>query len=136
MKASVIIGIAGGLVDLVSGSVLLADASSRGSLMGMMGPSSSTWGGLLLLALGIVVLVTTLLMMGERGTRAPATFRLLMFVYGIAMLSVGASMIAQLFSMTSGSLLSGGVMIGVGAAMLVSAASMRDAMGRAVPPRP
>lgn len=136
MKASVIIGIAGGLVDLVSGSVLLADASSRGSLMGMMGPSSSTWGGLFLLALGIVVLVTTLLMMGEWGRRAPATFRLLMFVYGIAMLSVGASMIAQLFSMTSGSLLSGAVMIVVGAAMLVSAASMGDAMGGAMPPRP
>lgn len=136
MKVSVVIGIAGGLVDLVSGSVLLADASSRGSLMEMMGPSSSTWGGLFLLALGIVVLVTTLLMMGEWGRRVPAAFRLLMFVYGIAMLGVGASMIAQLFSMTSGSLLSGAAMIVIGAAMIVSASSMGDAMGRAMPLRP
>jgi hypothetical protein len=99
--------------------------------MGMM-PSPGVWGGLLLLAMGVVVLVTTLLMLGDWGMRFPAIFRVLMVVYGIAMLIIGVAMVAQVFPMTSGFLLSGGMMVIVGAAMLVSAASRKIAMGRIV----
>ena len=136
MRVSIAIGIVGGLVDIASGFLLLVDAYTKGPTMAMMGPSSEVWGGLLLLALGAIVLLTTLLMTSERGMRSPAAFRVLMLVYGVVMLIIGAAMIAQLYSMTSGSFLSGGAMIAVGAAMLVSAASMGDAMGRAMPPRP
>ena len=136
MRVSIAIGIVGGLVDIASGFLLLVDAYTKGPTMAMMGPSSEVWGGLLLLALGAIVLLTTLLMTSERGMRSPATFRVLMLVYGVVMLIIGAAMIAQLYSMTSGSFLSGGAMIAVGAAMLVSAAAMGPAPGNAMPPRP
>lgn len=136
MRVSIAIGIVGGLVDIASGFLLLVVAYTKGPTMAMMGPSSEVWGGLLLLALGAIVLLTTLLMTSERGMRSPATFRVLMLVYGVVMLIIGAAMIAQLYSMTSGSFLSGGAMIAVGAAMLVSAAAMGPAPGNAMPPRP
>lgn len=137
MRVSIAIGIVGGLVDIASGFLFLVDAYTKGPTMAMMGPSSEVWGGLLLLlALGAIVLLTTLLMTSERGMRSPATFRVLMLVYGVVMLIIGAAMIAQLYSMTSGSFLSGGAMIAVGAAMLVSAAAMGPAPGNAMPPRP
>lgn len=131
LRASVGVGIVGGIVDLASGFTLLAGPNSGAPPMGMM-PSPGVWGGLLLLAMGVVVLVTTLLMLGDWGMRFPAIFRVLMVVYGIAMLIIGVAMVAQVFPMTSGFLLSGGMMVIVGAAMLVSAASRKIAMGRIV----
>ncbi len=134
MRLSIAIGILGGLADLVSGFVLLADSYTGGPSMGMMGPSSGVWGGIFLMALGISVLVTTTLMAGVWGARSPAMFRALMVLYGVAMLGIGVAMLARLFSMTSGFVLSGGAMIVLGAAMLFSAAMMKPAMGRSTSP--
>jgi len=67
---------------------------------------------------GVYVLVT-------RVMEHRSTVRLLMIVYGVAMLVLGAGMIGQLFNiMMQGSTVSGVAMILVGLAMLYSGSQM------------
>ena len=62
-KFSALLGMAGGIVDLVAGFSLLQPA-------GLMQPSmmvtSATWGGYLLLVLGVIVLATGLYLLTPR----------------------------------------------------------------------
>lgn len=116
---------AGGIVDLVAGFSLLQPA-------GLMQPSmmvtSATWGGYLLLVLGVIVLATGLYLLTPRMMANRMIFGVLMLVYGMVMLVLGVSMIGQMFSMTQGwSTLSGTVMIILGAAMLYSGYGMASA---------
>lgn len=124
-KFSALIGIVGGIIDLLAGLALLLPALSMQSmgLRPMVSPYT-LWAGYFLLALGIVVLLTGVYMLTVRMMPHRSTFGWVMIIYGVIMLILGVAMIGQMFSMMQGSTLSGGVMIIVGVAMLYSGSNM------------
>ena len=92
--------------------------------MGMM-PSGPLWIGYVLVALGIIVLLSGLYMFAAQMMKNRAMFGWLMIIYGMIMLFIGFAMINGMGAMMQGSMLSGTVMIFVGVAMLFSGYSMR-----------
>jgi uncharacterized membrane protein HdeD (DUF308 family) len=123
-KFSALLGIAGGVVDLVAGIGLLQPV---GMQQPMMVPTAA-WGGYFLLILGVIVLVTGLYLLTSRMMENRSILGVLMLVYGVVMLVLGVSMIGQVFSMMQGwSTLSGSVMIILGVAMLYSGYGMMRA---------
>ena len=87
--------------------------------------ASSALAGYSLLALGAIVFLTGMYMLVTRVMEHRSTIGLLMIVYGVAMLVLGAGMIGQLFNiMMQGSTVSGIAMILVGLAMLYSGSQM------------
>jgi hypothetical protein len=122
-KFSAVLGIVGGVIDLVAGFALLQSARMMTNEM-MAIPASATLGAYFLLGLGILVLLTGVYMFVSPMLRNRTTIGGLMLVYGAIMIAVGVGMIEQLFSMMQGSAISGTVMIVSGLAMLYSGYGM------------
>lgn len=125
-KISALIGITGGIVDFAIGLIILQQPSSAASMMmETSGTQTSAISlGYSILALGAVVLFTGLYMLTVRMMQHRSGFGLLMILYGIIMLILGAGMIGQMFFVMQGSTFSGGLMIVVGLAMLYSGSGM------------
>jgi uncharacterized membrane protein len=122
-KFSALVGIVGGIVDLVAGLALLQSAGMMAE-QPVMVPSPAEWGGYFLLILGVIVLLTGLYLLTLRMMKNRSIIGALMLVYGVIMPVLGLGMIGQMFSMMQGSTLSGAVMIIVGVAMLYSGYGM------------
>ena len=121
---SIVLGIAGGALDLVVGLLILANSPMASTETGM----GVTWGyvgAILLLLLGGVVLGSTLQMVGMRRTPRRRSEGFLMIVYGVLMLVAGVAMLGRLLPMMQASDASGGAMIAVGLGMLYVGATMR-----------
>jgi len=114
---SAIIGIVGGVVDLIAGVALL-----RPTMMSNNGMSVAP--GYFLLVLGAIVLVTGLYLLTSHTMRKDLLIGRLMLVYGVMMLILGTGMLVRVFPMMQGSSLSGAVMLATGAAMLYSGFEM------------
>ena len=118
-----VIGLIGGLIDLFVGMWIL-----QPNPMGMGSPVISgpnTLAGYSLIALGAIVLLTGVYVSLARMIEHRSTIGLLMIVYGIVMLVLGAGMLGQLFNiMMQGSAVSGIAMILVGLVMLYSGSQM------------
>jgi hypothetical protein len=120
-KYSALLGIIGGIVDIVAGLALLQ--SGRMVAEQTMAITANAWGGYLLLSLGVIVLVTGLYLYTPRMMNQ-SIIGALMLLYGAVMLGLGVTMIGQMFSMMQGSSFSGTVMIILGLAMLYSGYGM------------
>lgn len=120
-RVSGVIGVVGGLVDIIAGAVFLQQPME---VQPMMEFSPTSWIGYFLLALGIIVLLSGLYVLTARMMKGRSTFGWLMILYGIVMLVLGGGMLGQMFSMMQGSAISGTVMIVVGLAMLYSGYDM------------
>jgi uncharacterized membrane protein len=120
-RVSGVIGVVGGLVDIIAGAVFLQQPME---VQPMMEFSPTSWIGYFLLALGIIVLLSGLYVLTARMMKGRSTFGWLMILYGIVMLALGGGMLGQIFSMMQGSAISGTVMIVVGLAMLYSGYDM------------
>ena len=117
------IGLIGGVIDAFVG-LLILQRNSNGMGSPMMSASNAL-AGYSLLALGAIVFLTGVYVLVARGMEHRSTVRLLMVVYGVAMLVLGVGMIGQLFNiMMQGSTVSGIAMILVGLAMLYSGSQM------------
>jgi len=120
---SAVIGIVGGVIDLVAGVVLiqptmmLGGASTMVSMMGL-------WVGYFLVALGLVVLLTGVYLVFARMIMNRSFVGLLMLTYGVIMLVLGTAMLRNLVPMMQGSTLSGFAMLGSGILMLYSGYGM------------
>jgi hypothetical protein len=129
-KLSALIGVIGGIVDLVAGGVILQSGPTpeTGYMMAQQPNMMNTavWFAYFLLGLGVVVLFTGLYMLGMRMMRHQRTLGMLMVLYGAIMLILGVGMIGQMLvvMMVESSMFSGGVMIIVGVLMLYSGVSM------------
>jgi uncharacterized membrane protein len=120
-RASGMIGVVGGIVDLVAGSFYLQQSMGVQPMMGLV---SMPWIGYFLLALGLIVLVSGLYVLAARMMKNRSIFGWLMILYGLIMFVLGFGMIGQVFSMMQWSEFSGIVMIIVGIAMLYSGYGM------------
>jgi drug/metabolite transporter (DMT)-like permease len=122
------IGLIGGLIDAFVGLLIL-----QRNPMGMGSPmmsASSAFAGYSLLALGAIVFLTGVYVLVARMMEHRSMIGLLMTVYGVVMLVLGAGMIGQLFNiMMQGSTVSGITMILVGLAMLYSGSQMTRTPG-------
>jgi drug/metabolite transporter (DMT)-like permease len=122
-EISGVIGLIGGLIDAFVG-LLILQRNPNGMGSPMMSASSAL-AGYSLLALGAIVFLTGVYVLVTRVMEHRSTVRLLMIVYGVTMLVLGAGMIGQLFNiMMQGSTVSGIAMILVGLAMLYSGSQM------------
>src|SRR3989442_1092371 len=122
-RVSIVLGIVGGALDLGVGLLILATGPMASSAA--MGITVAYVGAILLLLLGGVILGSTVQMIGSRKTPRRRSEGLLMFVYGVLMLMVGAAMIGRLFPTMQAPEVSGAAMIGVGLAMLYIGTTMR-----------
>src|SRR3989442_2453821 len=113
-RVSIVLGIVGGALDLGVGLLILATGPMASS--SAMGFTVAYVGAILLLLLGGVILGSTVQMIGSRKTPRRRSEGLLMFVYGVLMLMVGAAMIGRLFPTMQAPEVSGAAMIGVGLA--------------------
>jgi hypothetical protein len=120
-RVSGIIGVVGGLVDIIVGAVILGQPMEMQPMM-TFGPAS--WLGSFLLALGVIVLLSGLYVLTVRMMRGRGAFGWLMILYGIVMLALGGGMLGQILPMMQGSAISGTVMIIIGLAMLYSGYDM------------
>jgi len=121
---SIVLGIAGGALDLGVGLLILATAPMASTETGM----GVTWGyvgAILLLLLGGVVLGSTVQMIGMRRTLRRRSEGFLMIVHGVLMLSAGLAMLGRVLPMIQAPEASGGAMIAVGLGMLYIGATMR-----------
>jgi drug/metabolite transporter (DMT)-like permease len=122
-EVSGIIGVVGGLVDVVVG-LLILQQNSMGMGGAMMG-GSWVFASYFLLALGAIVLLTGAYVLASKTMKHRSATGLLMLFYGVIMLVLGAGMIGQLFGfMMRGSIVSGVTMIFLGLAMLYSGLDM------------
>src|SRR2546426_4449545 len=110
-RVSIVLGIVGGALDLGVGLLILATGPMASSAA--MGITVAYVGAILLLLLGGVILGSTVQMIGSRKTPRRRSEGLLMFVYGVLMLMVGAAMIGRLFPTMQAPEVSGAAMIGV-----------------------
>ena len=123
-EISGVIGLIGGLIDLLVGLSILQQGPMMDNGL-MMISASSTVAGYSLLGLGVIVLLTGLYVLVSRMMKHRSTIALLMLVYGVIMLVLGVGMIGQFFNlMMQGSSVSGIAMIIVGLAMLYSGSGM------------
>jgi hypothetical protein len=121
---SVVLGIAGGALDLGVGFLILSSSPMASTETGM----GVTWGyvgAILLLLLGGVVLGSTVQMVGQRKTPRRRSEGFLMIIYGVLMLVAGVAMLGRLLPMMQAADASGGAMIAVGLGMLYVGATMR-----------
>src|SRR2546427_10335923 len=121
---SIVLGIAGGSLDLGVGLLILATAPMASTETGM----GVTWGyvgAILLLVLGGVVLGSTVQMIGMRKTPRRRNEGFLMMVYGVLMLSAGLAMLGPGLPLLPAPEACGGAMIAVGVGMLYVGATMR-----------
>ncbi len=130
--ASGLIGVIGGIVDLIAGGVLLQSSMRSSYQSGMMAngqnmvaESGSSLGGYFLIAFGLVVVCTGGFLLTAKGMRKSGLVGRLMVVYGVIMLLVAATMFAQLFSMMQGAYVSGTAMLLIGFLMLYSGLTMK-----------
>ncbi len=121
---SIVLGIAGGALDLGVGLLILATSPMASTETGM-GVSWGYVGAILLLLLGGVVLGSTVQMVGMRKTPRRRSEGFLMIVYGVLMLVAGLAMLGRVLPMMQASDASGGAMIAVGLGMLYVGAAMR-----------
>lgn len=122
-KISGVVGIVGGIVDMVAGLAFLQPAGTMGGAP--MTFASSAFTGFFLLTLGVIVLVTGVYLLAVRMIRNNSMIGRLMLLYGAIMLVLGVGMLGELFPMMQGqATLSGVVMLFTGAAMLYSGLSM------------
>lgn len=120
---SAVIGIVGGVIDLVAGVVLIQPTMMmRGS--STMVPMMGLWVGYFLVALGLVVLLTGVYLVFARMMMNRSFVGLLMLTYGVIMLVLGTAMLRNLVPMMQGSTLSGVAMLGSGILMLYSGYGM------------
>lgn len=120
---SAVIGIVGGVIDLVAGVVLIQPTMMmRGS--STMVPMMGLWVGYFLVALGLVVLLTGVYLVFARMMMNRSFVGLLMLTYGLIMLVLGTAMLRNLVPMMQGSTLSGVAMLGSGILMLYSGYGM------------
>src|SRR2546425_3173545 len=121
---SIVLGIAGGAMDLGVGLLICATSPMASTETGM----GVTWGylgAILLLLLGGVVLGSTVRMIGMRTTPRGRSEGFLMIVYGGLMLAAGLAMLGRVFPVMQAPDASGGAMIAVGLGMLYVVATMR-----------
>jgi hypothetical protein len=123
-KYSAVIGIVGGLVDVIAGIALLQPTMMMGSET-MMALPNALWAGFFLIALGVIVLLTGLYLLTPRMMKR-SIIGPLMLLYGIVMLVLGFGMLGRIFSMMQNSTLSGAVMVLMGIAMLYSGYGMTN----------
>jgi small-conductance mechanosensitive channel len=129
-KVSALIGIIGGIIDLVAGGAILQNAPmyGAGAMMGQQPTmmTSTVLVAYFLLGLGVVVLFTGLYMLSMRMMRHQPTLGALMILYGVIMLALGVGMVSQMLAvmLTQMSTFSGAVMIVVGVLMLYSGVAM------------
>ena len=121
-----VLGVAGGIVDFIVGFTILG-RNSMGTGNAMNAGAILAY---LLLVLGAVVLLTGVYVLASRMMAHSSTIGLLMLVYGVIMLALGVGMIGQLFNLMAmqNSVVSGTVMILLGAAMLYSGFDMKKGM--------
>lgn len=124
-----VLGIFGGLLDVIVGFVLLQDAmmpsQPEPSMMGgAVGSMTNLWAGWFLIILGIVVFVTGLFAFGNPSMSRMRTVGVLMLVYGVLMLVIGAGMFYGFGMLIQGSMISGSLMLAVGILMLLSGSRM------------
>lgn len=123
----IVIGFAGALLDFYSGYLLLAQSSGTGE-MGAM--TVSNWAALIwgvgIIALGIVLAVTSAALVFGSGPNRMKDFGALMVVYGLVMLFIGGSMLLGFTSMNGGVFLPGAAMLMVGVMMIANGALMRQ----------
>jgi drug/metabolite transporter (DMT)-like permease len=120
-RVSGLIGVVGGLVDIIVGVILLQQPMETQPMMQL---SPTSWVGYFLLALGVIVLLSGMYLLTARMMKRRTAFGVLMILYGIVMLALGAGMLGQMFSMMEGFVISGTVMIIIGLAMLYSGYDM------------
>src|SRR2546422_1068341 len=109
---SIVLGIAGGAMDLGVGLLILATSPMASTETGM----GVTWGylgAILLLLLGGVVLGSTVQMIGMRTTPRGRSEGFLMIIYGGLMLAAGLAMLGRVFPVMQAPDASGGAMMGV-----------------------
>ncbi len=117
-----ILGLIGGLLDFASASLLLL---SPRDATGMMDAGAAEGWGVVLLALGLAVVVTSILSVQSIGIRRGKVFSLLMVLYGIVMVAVGLSMTTGYIPMVTGiSVIYSYGMVLVGGAMVVNGLMM------------
>jgi hypothetical protein len=117
------LGLIGGLLDFASASLLLL---GQGNSTGMMNESlvpTYVWVAVLLV-LGVVVIVTSIFSVVSIGIRFGRVFSLLMIVYGILMMIIGAAMTTGYIMAADVSTIYSYGMIIVGAAMVVNGIMM------------
>jgi uncharacterized membrane protein HdeD (DUF308 family) len=123
-ELSGVIGVVGGCVDLLVGSLILQQNSM---VMSSMRSGSATFAGYFLIGLGVIVLATGVSLLASKIMNHLTG--LLMIIYGLIMLIIGAGMLAQVVNfMMQSSWLSGIVMILLGLAMLYSGSNMTKMM--------
>src|SRR2546428_2964832 len=121
---SIVLGIAGGALDLGVGLLILASSPMASTETGM----GVTWGyvgATLLLLLGGVVLGSTVQMVGMRKTPRRRSEGFLMIVYGVLMLVAGLAMLGRLLPMMQASDPAGGAVIAVALGMVYVGGTMR-----------
>ncbi len=121
-KYSAVVGIVGGLIDLIAGIVLAQPTAMMGS-ESMMARPATLWAGYLLIVLGIIVLLTGLYLLTSRLMNR-SFIGPLMLLYGVIMLALGIGMMGRIISMMQNSTISGVAMLITGAAMLYSGYGM------------
>jgi hypothetical protein len=121
-KFSGVVGILGGLADVIAGVALVQPTLMMGSET-MVAPSNALWAGFFLVALGVIVLLTGLYLLSRRMMNR-SIIGPLMLLYGVVMLVLGIGMLGRVFSMMQNSTLSGAVMLLTGIAMLYSGYGM------------
>jgi uncharacterized membrane protein len=126
-KYSAVVGIVGGLVDVIAGLGLLQPTMMMGSET-MVAPSNALWASFFLIALGVIVLLTGLYLLTPRMMKR-SIIGPLMLLYGLVMLVLGFGMLGRGFSMMQNSTLSGAVMLLTGIAMLYSGYGMTNPFG-------
>jgi len=120
MQGPAVLGIAGGLVDLVSGTAVIAASASMEGTGTMTGLPASTWPGFFLVGLGVLVLATGVYTLSASRMMPGSALGGLMIGYGAIMIAVAFAMFARLFFVMEGSVLSGTAMILVGGTMIYS----------------
>jgi hypothetical protein len=123
-EISGVIGLVGGCVDLLVGSLILEQNSM---VMSSMKSGSATFAGYFLIGLGMIVLVTGVSLLASKIMNHFTG--LLMRIYGLIMLVIGVGMLSQVVNfMMQSSWLSGIVMILLGVTMLYSGSNMSKMM--------
>jgi hypothetical protein len=116
------VGIVGGILDLIAGIVLVQPITMMEGEP-MMHTATAQWAGYFLIALGVIVLLTGLFLLTPRMMN-PSFIGPLMLLYGVIMLALGIGMLGRMLVMMQNSTLSGAVMLLTGLAMLYSGYGM------------
>lgn len=126
-----VLGLAGALLDFVSGLLILLHSMMSTNEMGVMMTSYSSTGiawTIGLFALGALLLVTSFLSITASGIARMRIFGAAMVVYGIMMLVVSGAMFLKLAPMMTGYTYSGIGMFVTGALMIVNGSVMSRRM--------